>query len=816
MKFFHGVTTAEVSQELDEYKEKILQAEDDRYSQFNKNNLKKSGFLQEFGLIKTRLEVIQQVEAGPSGVTPYWCRKFVDKNNWIGKNFSYSRDTKELVVAVRDALQSLPGCRIVISSKGYDTIGQVITVFIQQISFPMFLSKETSKLLQYAERFLGEENELPFSPYYKGLLTTRGFRLIEQIDHLMKSYNYKAKSIKKSENYSLKDTLFHYTITIGSFRGGEPADLVPMEETPETLRDLNWIVLKEGDTWSVKPEQKFSPRESMDLLEGIRNLGAAGYEASTRSFIFNKDPRAELSRAKYSIAVPNRSFIGIEDDQFESSFKFCSNLQELSNQFFQKVFGIVSQNLETLREEEINSEPMVLTASQNEEMTSVVGEYIVLSELYHTREVVESEPLRDFDHSYYNCLEFVNNTLSHFNLRTLSSFNVSSDMVKLALTVFVRNVFPGTLLDFVNTGEAPDNNSDWNPFSISIMSSPQEIINDADEHNNENLLGTLREVIATRKVLPTDSIRFTSYGFKLVKSLAILMSSFISIRFGSPYISSLASVKVAVGNDKLRFIKTSGYDYSNIVFGDEHNAVPKYEEVFETTKKAIWDNSHHSTGTSEVEILRASGVKFTVRAVGNDTGKNVWIVQPDVDESFTGYEALLKSFKPYGCSHYNEDVHGFIFTRNPAEFLSTNFKWQEASNKTTETLGDDVFLDKEAERISRMMLQGTRFKGLKDYSTGSPLPDSMETEKSLNTNAELLEDFDSIAENLSFTSSDNSDEWTLGGVEVEEAPDTFEVEEDDYFDDDEDYEELEDSTELFDVDRAEDLSLEDLQKEIGD
>lgn len=813
MQFFHAVTTEEITQELDEYKERIIQAENDRYSQFNKNNLKKSGFLQEFGLIQTRLEVIKQVEAGPSGVTPYWARKFVDKNNWIGKNFSYSRSTKELVVAIRDALQSLPGCSIVISSKGYETIGQVVTVFIQRISFPMFLSAETNKLLQYAERFLGEENELPFSPYYKGLLTTRGFRLIEQIDCLMKSFNYRAKGIKKSENYTLKDTLFHYTITIGSFRGGDSATLVPMEETPETLRDLNWIVLKEGDTWSVKPEQRYSPREAMRLLEGVRNLGAAGYESSTGSFIFHKDPRAELSRAKYSISVPNRSFIGIEDDQFESSFKFCSTLQSLSNQFFQKVFEIVSQNLETLGAEELNSEAVVLTPSQNEEMTSIVGEYIVLSELYHTREIVESEPLRDFDHCYYNCLEFINNTLSNFNLRTLSSFNVSSETVKLALTIFVRNVFPGVLLDFINTGETSDSDLDWNSFSISIMSSPQEIINNSDEHNNENLLGTLRDIIKTKRVLPTDSVRFTSYGFKLVKSLAILLSSFITIRFGSPYISSLASVKITVGSSKLRFIKTSGYDYSNIIFGDEHNAIPKYEEVFETTKKALWDNSHHSTGTSEVEILRASGVKFTVRAVNNDINKNVWIVTPDVDEGFTGYDTLLQSFKQYGCTHYNESVHGFIFTRNPAEFLNTNFKWQEISNRVEETLGVEETLDREAKRISSMMMQGSRFKGLKDYSTGSPLPQEVETEKGLSTNAEILKDFDTISENLSFNSDTDTDdeEWTLG----DEAP---EEDYDDYNEDVVDYdydEQVPESTQLFDVDRAEDMSIEDLQEELG-
>lgn len=811
MQFFHAVTTEEITQELDAYKERIIQAENDRYSQFNKNNLKKSGFLQEFGLIQTRLEVIKQVEAGPSGITPYWARKFVDKSNWIGKNFSYSRSTKELVVAIRDALQSLPGCSIVISSKGYETIGQVVTVFIQRISFPMFLSTETNKLLQYAERFLGEENELPFSPYYKGLLTTRGFRLIEQIDCLMKSFNYRAKGIKKSENYTLKDTLFHYTITIGSFRGGGSATLVPMEETPETLRDLNWIVLKEGDTWSVKPEQRYSPREAMRLLEGVRNLGAAGYESSTGSFIFHKDPRAELSRAKYSISVPNRSFIGIEDDQFESSFKFCSTLQSLSNQFFQKVFEIVSQNLETLGVEEINSEAVVLTPSQNEEMTSIVGEYIVLSELYHTREIVESEPLRDFDHCYYNCLEFINNTLSNFNLRTLSSFNVSSETVKLALTIFVRNVFPGVLLDFINTGETSDSDLDWNSFSISIMSSPQEIINNSDEHNNENLLGTLRDIIKTKRVLPTDSVRFTSYGFKLVKSLAILLSSFITIRFGSPYISSLASVKITLGSSKLRFIKTSGYDYSNIIFGDEHNAIPKYEEVFETTKKALWDNSHHSTGTSEVEILRASGVKFTVRAVNNDINKNVWIVTPDVDEGFTGYDTLLQSFKQYGCTHYNESVHGFIFTRNPAEFLNTNFKWQEISNRVEETLGVEETLDREAKRISSMMMQGSRFKGLKDYSTGSPLPQEVETEKGLSTNAEILKDFDTISENLSFNSDTDNDEWTLG----DEAP---EEDYDDYNEDVVDYdydEQVPESTQLFDVDRAEDMSIEDLQEELG-
>lgn len=811
MQFFHAVTTEEITQELDEYKERIIQAENDRYSQFNKNNLKKSGFLQEFGLIQTRLEVIKQVEAGPSGVTPYWARKFVDRNNWIGKNFSYSRSTKELVVAIRDALQSLPGCSIVISSKGYETIGQVVTVFIQHISFPMFLSAETNKLLQYAERFLGEENELPFSPYYKGLLTTRGFRLIEQIDCLMKSFNYRAKGIKKSENYTLKDTLFHYTITIGSFRGGDSATLVPMEETPETLRDLNWIVLKEGDTWSVKPEQRYSPREAMRLLEGVRNLGAAGYESSTGSFIFHKDPRAELSRAKYSISVPNRSFIGIEDDQFESSFKFCSTLQSLSNQFFQKVFEIVSQNLETLGAEELNSEAVVLTPSQNEGMTSIVGEYIVLSELYHTREIVESEPLRDFDHCYYNCLEFINNTLSNFNLRTLSSFNVSSETVKLALTIFVRNVFPGVLLDFINTSETSDSDLDWNSFSISIMSSPQEIINNSDEHNNENLLGTLRDIIKTKRVLPTDSVRFTSYGFKLVKSLAILLSSFITIRFGSPYISSLASVKITVGSSKLRFIKTSGYDYSNIIFGDEHNAIPKYEEVFETTKKALWDDSHHSTGTSEVKILRASGVKFTVRAVNNDINKNVWIVTPDVDEGFTGYDTLLQSFKPYGCTHYNESVHGFIFTRNPAEFLNTNFKWQEVSNRVEENLGVEENLDREAERISSMMMQGSRFKGLKDYSTGSPLPQIVETEKGLSTNAEILKDFDTISENLSFNSDTDNDEWVLGDDDPEEDHEDYNEDVVDY-----DYDEqVPESTQLFDVDRAKDMSIEDLQEELG-
>ncbi len=146
------------------------------------------------------------------------------------------------------------------------------------------------------------------------------------------------------------------------------------------------------------------------------------------------------------------------------------------------------------------------------------------------------------------------------------------------------------------------------------------------------------------------------------------------------------------------------------------------------------------------------------------------MVQPIVDESFTAFDVLLESFKPYGCSHYNESVHSFVFTRNPAEFLNESFKWQSVSNKAERSLGEgevpEHLFSEEADRVSRMILKGTRFKGLGDFSTGNPLDKtSVEEEKALSKDAQMIARFEGVTESLgefSHSSEYDNEEWDVG------------------------------------------------------